>query len=376
MVSIYLGALALSCFLAQLAALAVYVNAPGARRWMEPLWCFVNPALYLLVIEPAMAPPLPWFRALLCAVFAGYWTVRFFGELWQPPEWAQRAILVSVMLACASALVRGCLAVTANADALPYFIVIAFGGFSLYVIPMLMAFHQLDVGKIPLLHDRAARFVGLAIAAILGGNLLLAPGERGAGHFQRVYEAQIVEAARERGVPSDVMQALVSNGIAGRTPLGMLVERIAMNEWLEDPKSHFVVAPAFADVHIGPLQLTPRETIRAIRETGTPWTKQYREVGYGVPRVLPGTMPALQSGGRSPAFRRRREPPARRARARSSGSDEIVLMRKRVELVLGQARKCAFQRNRSIFVDRFQARSISRLPVAIAAQTYARVDEA
>ena len=66
-----------------------------------------------------------------------------------------------------------------------------------------------------------------------------------------------------------------------------------MNEWLADPNSHWVLAPAFADVHIGPLQLTPRETMRAIRQAGAGWTKEYREVGYDVPQVLPGRMNAL-----------------------------------------------------------------------------------
>jgi len=291
-VSIYLGALALSCPL-QLFALAIYAKRPGARRWMEPVWCFINPALYLLVIEPAMAPALPSFRAGLWAVFAAYWTVRVFGELWQPPIWAQRSILVGVIVGCGSALLRGCLAVTATVDELRYLIVIAFGGFSLYVIPMLMAFRQLEAGKIPFLQDRAARFVALAIAAILGGNLLLAPGERGARRFQRMHEAQILEAARDRGVPSGDMRMAVTKGISGRTPLGMILESVAMNEWLDDPTSHFVLAPALADVHIGPLQLTPRETMRAIRKTGAPWTKEYREVGFVVPQVLPHEMPAL-----------------------------------------------------------------------------------
>src|ERR1700676_3130407 len=99
---------------------------------MEPVWCFLNPALYLLVIEPAMNPALPWFRTSLWTVFAAYWTVRLFGELWPPAEWLQRSILASVILACAAALVRGCLAVTADADAVRYLVVIAVGGFSLY----------------------------------------------------------------------------------------------------------------------------------------------------------------------------------------------------------------------------------------------------
>jgi hypothetical protein len=292
--SIYLSALALSCFFLQIAALAIYVRKPGARRWMEPIWCFVNPALYLLVIEPAMSPALPWFRMTLWAVFGAYWTVRLFGGLWRPPEWPQRFILVSVILACAGALLRGCLAVTANADALSYLIVIAFGGFSLYVIPMLMALRQLKAGQLPfLLEDRAARVVALALTAVLGCNLLLAPGEHGVRHFQRQHESQIGAAARERGISSDALKSLATNGISGRTPLGVVVEHVAMSEWLEDPTSHFVLAPALADVRIGPLQLTPRETMRAIRKTGAPWTKEYREVGYDVPRALSGKMPAL-----------------------------------------------------------------------------------
>jgi len=44
--TIYLSALALSCFFLQALALAIYVKKPGARRWMEPIWCFLNPALY------------------------------------------------------------------------------------------------------------------------------------------------------------------------------------------------------------------------------------------------------------------------------------------------------------------------------------------
>ncbi len=292
--SVYLGGLALSCFGLQLAALAVYVKKPGARPWMDPLWCFVNPGLYLLVIEPAMAPALPWFRATLWAVFGVYWTVRLFGALWPPPEWAERCILVSVVVACAAALLRGCLAVTANEDAVDYLLVIALGGFSLYAIPMLMALWQLKECRIPfLLEDRAARAVALLLAASFGANLLLAPGRWGARRFEREYESQIAAAARERGVPAGALTSLALKGVAGRTPVRVRLERMAMNEWLEDPKSHFVLAPAFADVRIGPLQLTPRETMRAIRQAGAPWTKEYREVGYDVSQVLAGTMPPL-----------------------------------------------------------------------------------
>jgi hypothetical protein len=292
--TIYLGALALSCFFLQVLALAIYVKKPGARRWMEPIWCFLNPALYLLVIEPAMNPALPWFRASLWTVFAAYWTVRLFGELWPPPEWLQRSILVGVILGCAAALVRGCLAVTADADAVRYLVVIAFGGFSLYAIPMLMAVCQLKAGRLPFaLADRPAQLLALTLAAGLGTNVLLAPGERGAARFQRQYASQIKAAAQEWGVSPEDLSSLARDGESGRTPLGKLVERVAMYEWLDDPKSHFILAPALADVPIGPLQLTPRETMRAIRQTGAPWTKEYRETRYDVPKTLPGNMPGL-----------------------------------------------------------------------------------
>ena len=292
--TIYLSALALSCFFLQALALAIYVKKPGARRWMEPIWCFLNPALYLLVVEPAMNPALPWFRASLWTVFAAYWTVRLFGELWPPSEGLQRLILVGVILACAAALVRGCLAITADVDAVPFLLVIAFGGFSLYAIPVLMVVWQLLEGRFPFaVGDRPAQVLALTLAAGLGGNMLLAPGERGAARFQRRYASQIKMAAEEWGVSPESISSLAADGQSGRTPLGKLVERVAMNEWLDDPTSHFILAPALADVPIGPLQLTPRETMKAIRQTGAPWTKEYREVGYDVPKTLPGKMPAL-----------------------------------------------------------------------------------
>jgi hypothetical protein len=33
--------------------------------------------------------------------------------------------------------------------------------------------------------------------------------------------------------------------------------------------------------------------MKAIRQTGAPWTKDYREVSYGVRKILPGKMSAL-----------------------------------------------------------------------------------
>jgi hypothetical protein len=36
--------------------------------------------------------------------------------------------------------------------------------------------------------------------------------------------------------------------------------------------------------------------MKAIRQTGAPWTKEYREVRYGVPKTLPGKMLALTKG--------------------------------------------------------------------------------
>lgn len=292
--TIYLGALALSCFFLQIVALAIYVKKRGARRWMEPVWCFLNPALYLLVIEPAMSPALLWFRAFLWTVFGAYWTVRLFGELWPPPEWLQRSVLVAVTVACAAALLRGCLAVTADADSVRYLVVIAFGGFSLYAIPIVMAVSQLRAGHLPFaLADRQAQLLAVTLAVGLGGNMLLTPGAHGAELFLRRNASQINAAAQEWGVSPESISSLATDGQAGRTPLGRVVERVAMNEWLDDPTSHFVLAPALADVRIGPLQLTPRETMRAIRQTGAPWTKEYREVGYSVPATLPGKMPAL-----------------------------------------------------------------------------------
>jgi len=65
-----------------------------------------------------------------------------------------------------------------------------------------------------------------------------------------------------------------------------------MNEWLDDPTSHFILAPALADVPIGPLSADTRETMKAIRQTGAPWTKEYRESVTTYPRPC-RKMPAL-----------------------------------------------------------------------------------
>jgi hypothetical protein len=212
--------------------------------------------------------------------------VTLFGALWPPPEWVQRCILVGVLSGSGAALLRGCLAVTANADRISYLVVILFGGFSLYVIPMIMAFSQLkERQRRFVLGDRSANLVALGLAGVLGTNLLFAGGKRGARGFEA--------AAHERGISSETLLSLVHSGEASRTPLGALLERLAMNEWLQDPTSHFVLAPALADVRIGPLQLTPRETMLAIRRTGAPWTKEYREIGYDIPRDLPHEMPSL-----------------------------------------------------------------------------------
>ena len=157
-----------------------------------------------------------------------------------------------------------------------------------------MAASQWKAGRIPFaLGDRSARFVALALAAILGGNLALTPGERTARQFLQSHEAQIEAAAREHGIAVEELKSLVTRGISRRTPLQAMAEHVAMEEWLKDPTSHYLVAAAFADIAIGPLQLSPRETMRAIRETGAPWTKEYREIGFRVPHLLPGQMPAL-----------------------------------------------------------------------------------
>jgi hypothetical protein len=44
-------------------ALIVFQRVRAARRWMEPLYCFVNPLLYVVILEPGMKPALPGFRA-------------------------------------------------------------------------------------------------------------------------------------------------------------------------------------------------------------------------------------------------------------------------------------------------------------------------
>src|SRR5207237_5900896 len=111
--------------------------------------------------------------------------------------------------------------------------------------------------------------------------------------FQRQHATEIRAAADEWGVSPGSLGLLIDDAQSRRTPLRKLIERLAMNEWLEDPTSHFILAPALADVRIGPLQLTPRETMQAIRQTGAPWTKEYREVGHDVPRTLPAKMAAL-----------------------------------------------------------------------------------
>lgn len=292
--STYLSALALSCFFVQLAALAIYMKLPAARRWMDPVWCFLNPALYLLVIEPAMAPSLPWFRWLLWIVFAAYWTVRLFGALWSPPAWGQRAILHGVLVGSALALVRGCFAWTANEDRIPFLLVIGLGGFSLYVIPMLMVAEQLKQSEPRFaVGDRPAGWLALGLAGLLGTNLLLAAARRAVSPFDHQHAADIEAAAQKRGIASGALRSLVGDAESSRTPLGALWERFAMKEWLDDPKSHFVLAAGLADVRIGPLQLTPRETMLAIRRTGAPWTKEYREIGFDVPRVLAGEIAPL-----------------------------------------------------------------------------------
>jgi len=240
-----------------------------------------------LVIDPAMEPSLPSFRAVLWVVFASYWSVRIFGALLPLPSRIERWILLAVTGACAAALIRSSFAVLAQ-ERTPYWVPIVFGGFSLFAIPISMVRSQLRDGYIPYALDgQAASLVALTIAGVLGTNLLLSSDASG---FRRAHAAEIEAAAKERGVSPAALAALVASG---QTPLGSLCKRIAMNEWLSDDKSHFVIAPAFADVRIGPLQLSPRETMLAIRRTGAPWTKQYREIGYDVPRLLTGEMPPL-----------------------------------------------------------------------------------
>jgi hypothetical protein len=274
----YLLLLGVSCLALQLVVLLLYLRSRAVRAWITPLYCFVHPLLYLGFIEPGMTPSLPWFRASLWAVFASYWTVRVFGALLPVPRALRRALLHAVWIGCAGALVRSALARTGPAGDFPYALILATSGFVLLVIPTLMARKQLRHEPLPVLDSARATWLALTLAAVLGGNQLLAS-------WPSIPRARIEEAARERDVSPDELAAMLSR----KTPLAKLFDSQALAEIIFDPKDDLLVTPALLDHPAGPLHLTLREAMMAVRQTGTPWSKQLRPTPYDVPKLIAGS---------------------------------------------------------------------------------------
>ncbi|HEX4386134.1 MAG TPA: hypothetical protein VH083_24415, partial [Myxococcales bacterium] len=253
-ISLYTCLLGASCMGFQIIALIIYLRSRTLRAWMEPFYCFINPLLYLGFFEPAMTPRLPWFRAVLWVIFASYWTVRIFGALLPTPRLLRRGLSHLIWFGCLAVGGRAC--VSTLTDINPLIVILAMGGFVLLLVPSLMARTQLKVEPPPILDSSRATLACLAMAAVLVADPLLASRPP-------IPLDRIELAARERGVSSMALQAMT----APRTPLARLVDRMAVEEILEDDRGELGILPAFIDRPLGPLQITASEALLAVRKT-------------------------------------------------------------------------------------------------------------
>jgi hypothetical protein len=262
-----------------------------ARRCYEAIYGLINPAFYLLFLEP-VAPhePSAWralhVNAIAWTLLGLIWIVRLIGSGWIRTVRLARAlhVLLYAALACLGAFALKDLTIFISglpswrSVASPWVVMWTLLAVApLYVIPaMLIALHlralspgsSSEESDFLLLPRTVARRVVTTIAVVAAATVVIGSirgSDLRARNLTLSHRDEIIRAAREFDVDPAVIAAIVYvTHHRQLPPFQAALERVMMGAWVQDATSHLFLAEAL-NISIGLTQIKPVTAQTAIR---------------------------------------------------------------------------------------------------------------